>query len=63
MVILDGEHSSVVVFKFVNLDLNFEPGLLADSGIIVDEGNNTIDLRTLFQRWSDIEMDENASYF
>lgn len=62
MVILDGEHSSVV-FKFVNLDLNFEPGLLADSGIIVDEGNDTIDLRTLFQRWSAIEMDENASYF
>ncbi|CAG8575366.1 2278_t:CDS:10 [Funneliformis mosseae] len=62
MVILDGEHSSVV-FKFVNLDLNFEPGLLADSGIIVDEGNDMIDLRTLFQRWFAIEMDENASYF
>lgn len=62
MVILDGEHSSVV-FKFVNLDLNFETGLLADSGIIVDEGNDTIDLRTLFQRWSAIEMDENAGYF
>ncbi|CAI2165263.1 3073_t:CDS:10 [Funneliformis geosporum] len=62
MVILDGEHSSVV-FKFVNLDLNFEPGLLADSGIIVDEGNDMIDLRTLFQRWFAIEMDENANNF